>query len=168
MTAIRVCATPIDLASEIADFFARNEGAGAIVHFIGRMRGTDGDARIVAMELEHYPGMCEAELARIAEEVRARFSLDDARIVHRIGRMTAGDPIVLVATAARHRREAFAGAEALMDFLKTRAPFWKKEHFADGTSRWVEARESDERAAQRWVLPAESTGVKGRVDEEAP
>ncbi len=164
MAVIRICDAPLDLAAEISDFFARNAPSGAIVHFIGRMRGRDEGRDIVAMELEHYPGMCEAELARIAEEVTARFALDDLRILHRVGRLTPGEAIVLVATAARHRREAFAGAEALMDFLKTRAPFWKKEHFADGSSRWVEARESDARAARRWRSPGHADETQGAGD----
>jgi molybdopterin synthase catalytic subunit len=118
------------------------------VTFTGIVRDTE--AGLAAMEIEHYPGMTEAQLARFAEGAVARFGLDDALVIHRHGRLTPGEPIMMVATAARHRADAFAAAEYLMDWLKSRAPFWKREIGRDGDAAWVDARGEDEDALDRW------------------
>ena len=145
--AIRVQASRFDYGAECAAFAAGVSGAGAVVTFLGLVRDTDGSLR--GMEIEHYPGMTEKALVTIEAEARARWSLADALIVHRHGPLAPGEAIMMVATAARHRAEAFAAAEFLMDYLKSRAPFWKKERTADGES-WVAARSTDEDALQRW------------------
>jgi molybdopterin synthase catalytic subunit len=124
-------------------------GVGAVASFIGLVRGDDG---LTALTLEHYPGMTESEIGRIAEEATQRWPLDGITVIHRIGRLTPGDRIVLVAAAAAHRGAAFAACEFLMDFLKTRAPFWKEEE-RDGAATWVEHRASDGEAAARWRKP---------------
>lgn len=122
---------------------------GALVTFTGLCRDEAG--RLSALELEHYPGMAEAELTRIGEEAIARFSLLGLAILHRYGRMEPGDQIVLVAASAPHRQAAFDGANFVMDYLKTSAPFWKKEHGRDGTTgEWVSARDADDAARLRW------------------
>lgn len=122
-------------------------GAGAMVTFTGLVRGDGG---IAAMEIEHYPGMTEASLASHAAAAVERFGLSDVLIVHRHGRMAVGEPIMMVATAAHHRREAFDAADFLMDWLKSRAPFWKREIGPEGPRGWVDAKESDEAALDRW------------------
>ena len=127
---------------------------GAIVSFVGTVRDEGAEA-ISALELEHYPGMTERSLQAMAAEAAARWPLTAIRIIHRIGRIPVGGQIVLVATASTHRRAAFEACEFLMDYLKTRAPFWKKSIGPDG-ERWVEARETDDEAAARWTGPAES------------
>ncbi|MBV9704439.1 MAG: molybdenum cofactor biosynthesis protein MoaE [Methylobacteriaceae bacterium] len=126
---------------------------GAVVTFTGLCRDEDG--RLAALELEHYPGMAEAEIARVAAEAEARWPLLGLTIVHRSGRLEPGEQIVLVATASCHREAAFEAAAFLMDYLKTRAPFWKKEHLADGScGEWVAAKGEDDAAAERWAAPA--------------
>lgn len=123
--------------------------AGAVVTFTGLCRSEDG--RLAALELEHYPGMAERAIGRIAAEAMAAHALDALAVVHRHGVVPVGEPIVTVLAAARHRRAAFDGAMRLMDFLKTDAPFWKKEHGRDGTAGgWVDAREADDAARERW------------------
>lgn len=122
-------------------------GAGAMVTFTGLVRDLTGD--LAAMEIEHYPGMTERAIAAMMADARTRFGLVDALVIHRFGKLAVGEPIMMVATAAPHRAEAFAGAEFLMDWLKSRAPFWKKEHRNNG-STWVAAREQDETALTRW------------------
>lgn len=122
---------------------------GAVVSFTGLVRGTTEDGPIAGMELEHYPGMTERALEQIVAEARARWPLEAVRVVHRHGPLAPGERIVLVLTASRHRQAAFEAAEFLMDYLKTRAPFWKKEAHAEG-ARWVDAREHDDSAARRW------------------
>ncbi|MEZ5798298.1 MAG: molybdenum cofactor biosynthesis protein MoaE [Paracoccaceae bacterium] len=136
-----------DLGGESNAFAAAVAGAGAVVTFTGLVR--DNGGRLSAMEIEHYPGMTEKAIAAITEQAMARWSLVDALVIHRHGRLTAGEPIMMVATAAPHRADAFAAAEFLMDYLKSRAPFWKKEIGADG-SDWVAARDEDEAALKRW------------------
>ena len=122
---------------------------GAVVTFVGLCRDEGG--RLAALELEHYPGMAEAEMARVVAEAEARWPLLGVTAIHRAGRIEPGGRIVMVAVAAAHRGEAFAAAEMLMDYLKTRAPFWKRAHLKDGTAgAWVEAKEGDDRAAGRW------------------
>ena len=141
---------PFDVAAEIAALTAELGGrAGAIVSFTGLCRDEDG--RLAALELEHYPGMAEAEIGRVADEAQARWPLQAVRVIHRHGLVAPGDGIVLVITASSHRVAAFEAASFLMDYLKTRAPFWKREHHADGTlGGWVEATEHDAAAAERW------------------
>jgi molybdopterin synthase catalytic subunit len=127
---------------------------GAVVTFTGLCRDEGG--RLAALELEHYPGMAEAELARVAAEAAQRWPLRGATIIHRFGKIRPGANIVLVVTASAHRRAAFEAAEFLMDYLKTRAPFWKREHLVDGTTgAWVEAKDTDDAAAERWHAAAE-------------
>ena len=127
----------------------QREDAGAIVSFVGVVRGESHGEKLVSMTLEHFPGMTERELEQIAKQARSRWSLQGVSIVHRVGELKPGERIVLVATAAAHRRAAFEAAEFLMDYLKTRAPFWKRELRASG-EHWVEARGSDDEAAARW------------------
>ena len=136
-----------DFASEAAAFARDLDGAGAVVTFTGIVRDVSGG--LEAMEIEHYPGMTEKALTAIAEEARDRWSLGDVLVIHRYGRLAPGDKIMMVATAARHRKDAFEAAEFLMDYLKSRAPFWKKE-FTDTGADWVAAKDADEDALNRW------------------
>ncbi len=144
---IRVQADDFDVAAESAALAGLGKDVGAVVTFTGLCRDESG--RLEALELEHYPGMAEAEIARIAEEAAARWPLHGLTVIHRHGRIRPGENIVLVVTASAHRRAAFEAASFLMDYLKTRAPFWKKEHGADARA-WVAARESDDAAEARW------------------
>ena len=137
---------PFDLGAESAAFAAGVRGAGAVVTFTGLVRGDGG---LSAMEIEHYPGMTERAIRAIAEEAVTRWSLADAMVIHRHGRLAVGEPIMMVATAAPHRGDAFAAAEFLMDYLKSRAPFWKKEIGPSGEA-WVAAKDEDEAALTRW------------------
>lgn len=155
---VAVQAEPFDTARELARLKARTgTRAGAIVTFTGLMREMGAGGALASMTLEHYPAMTLRELERIAEEAQSRWQLDDLTLLHRHGTLEPGDEIVLVITAAAHRQAAFEAAAFLMDYLKTRAPFWKKETPADakasgGTKKgkWVEARASDDEAAARW------------------
>lgn len=149
MATVRVQAEPFDVAAEVAAATAGRTDIGAVATFTGTVRG-GGSPALVAMTLEHYPGMTEDELLRVAAEAEARWPLAAATIIHRVGRLLPGDPIVLVVTATAHRDAAFDAARFLMDFLKTRAPFWKKEEFSDGTATWVDARDTDDAAMARW------------------
>jgi molybdopterin synthase catalytic subunit len=148
---VRVQAEPFDAGAEIEALTAGRTNLGAVVSFTGIVRD-DGraGASLVAMTLEHYPGMTQAELARVETEACARWPLAASLIIHRHGRLVPSDPIVLVVTASPHRDAAFDAARFLMDYLKTRAPFWKKEEYADGTVRWVEAKGEDDAAVGRW------------------
>ncbi len=138
-----------DVADEIAAVTAERTDIGAVVTFTGVCRDEEG--RLAALELEHYAGMAEAEIVRVAGEAGARWPLQGATVIHRYGRIAPGENIVVVVTASAHRRPAFEAAEFLMDYLKTHAPFWKREHLADGTSGgWVEAAAQDDDAAERW------------------
>jgi molybdopterin synthase catalytic subunit len=146
--AVRVQREPFDQAAEVRHL-SQLPDVGAVVAFTGICRADGG--RLAGLELEHYPGMAEAEIGRVAAEAAARWPILGATAVHRFGRIAAGEDIVLVATASAHRAAAFAAAEFLMDWLKTRAPFWKREIFADGTAGdWVEAKDEDDAAAGRW------------------
>ena len=145
--AVRVQAEDFDLGAELAALRAAAPAAGALVSFTGLVRDRTGT--LEAMELEHYPGMTEKALAAIEAEARARWPLDACLIVHRVGRLGPRDQIMMVATASAHREAAFAAAEFLMDYLKSRAPFWKKETDA-GASAWVAAKDDDEAALGRW------------------
>jgi molybdopterin synthase catalytic subunit len=146
---VRVQREDFDTGAEIRRLTAGRTDIGAIVTFTGTVRG-GGEAGITAMTLEHYPGMTEKELERVEAEALARWPLQASLIVHRYGELKPGDNIVLVVTASPHRQAAFQAAEFLMDYLKTRAPFWKKEAGADGKGEWVDARESDDQAVARW------------------
>ena len=144
---IRLQTADFDAAAESALLTRGRTDVGAVVTFTGICRG---DGAMAAMTLEHYPGMAEAEIARHVAEAEARWPLLGVTVIHRHGRLVPGDNIVLVITAASHRGDAFAAAEFLMDYLKTRAPFWKKEEGAD-TAAWVEAKSTDDSAADRWT-----------------
>lgn len=136
-----------DLGAESATFAKAAKGAGAVVTFTGLVR--DNDGMLSAMEIEHYPGMTERAITAIMEQAISRWSLIDALVIHRYGRLAGTEPIMMVATAASHRADAFAAAEFLMDYLKSRAPFWKKELGPDGAA-WVAAKDEDEDALTRW------------------
>ena len=145
---IRVQTDPFDMGAEANAFAARQQGMGAVVTFTGVVRDL-GEGDLHAMEIEHYPGMTEKALEKIAEEALSRWNLGDILIIHRYGLLRAQDMIMMVATSSRHRVDAFQAAEFLMDFLKSRAPFWKKE--VSGTNAdWVVARDEDEDALSRW------------------
>lgn len=145
---VRIQAADFDVAAEI-DRVSKAGGVGAVVTFSGICRDEEGS--LTALELEHYPGMAEAEITRIAEEAVKRWPLAGLTAIHRHGKIRPGENIVLVVAASKHRRAAFEAADFLMDYLKSRAPFWKKEHRADGAEgAWVDAKETDEAAAARW------------------
>ena len=145
----RVQEASFDLGEEIRAITRGNMQAGGIVSFVGTVRDMSGGRQIEAMTLEHYPGMTERALAEIEAEANGRWPLEASLIVHRVGRMLPGDEIVLVATAAAHREAAFEACEFLIDWLKTKAPFWKLEA-GGGTAAWVDARAEDDQAAARW------------------
>ncbi|MGJ7037802.1 molybdopterin synthase catalytic subunit [Shinella sp. BE166] len=147
---VRVQAGDFDAAGEATRLTGGRSDVGAIVTFTGLCRDEGG--MLAALELEHYPGMAEAEITRICREAVARFSLLGIAAIHRVGKIAPGENIVLVIATAPHRHAAFDGASFVMDYLKTSAPFWKKEHFADGrTGGWVDAKESDDRAREKWA-----------------
>jgi molybdopterin synthase catalytic subunit len=146
---VRVQAGDFDVGQAVARLRAHERSVGAIAAFIGTVRDVNDAASITGMTLEHYPGMTEAALEDIVDEARQRFDIVDALVIHRVGALLPGDQIVLVAVTSAHRGMAFQACEFVMDMLKTRAPFWKKERMPDG-ERWVEARASDDEAATRW------------------
>ncbi len=148
--AVRVQEADFDIAAEMKRLTRGRTDIGAVATFTGLVRGGAEGGGIAEMTLEHYPGMTEDELARVEAEARRRFDVQATLIIHRVGALKPGDNIVLVMAASRHRKAAFEAAEFLMDYLKTRAPFWKKEQKADGTAEWVDARESDTEAERRW------------------
>ena len=145
---VEVQEAPFDVGAVTSEFTSGAKGAGAIVTFTGVVREADAGAMTV-MEIEHYPGMTEKALVKIRDEAVSRWSLEDALVIHRHGRLEPGEQIMMVATAARHRTHAFQAAEFLMEYLKSRAPFWKKEFGANGAA-WVEAKDQDEDALSRW------------------
>lgn len=149
-TEVRVQSEPLDALTETAPVFAGNAAVGGVVSFIGLMRDMNQGEQVTAMTLEHYPGMTEKALAGIVDEAGTRWELEAVRLIHRVGDVRPQDPIVLVAVASAHRGEAFRACEFIIDYLKTRAPFWKREQTNDGRSRWVEARASDDEAADAW------------------
>jgi molybdopterin synthase catalytic subunit len=149
---VRLQREPFDAATEAGKLSRGRTDVGAVVTFTGVCRGEEAGAKLVAMTLEHYPGMAEAEIARHVEAAQRRWPLLGATVIHRYGRIEPGEDIVLVVTAATHRQEAFAAAEFLMDYLKTRAPFWKQVEYA-GTKSWVDAKQSDDALADRWTRP---------------
>jgi molybdopterin synthase catalytic subunit len=148
---VRIQREDFSAADEIAALTRGRPDIGAVVTFMGLCRDEGG--RLAALELEHYPGMADEEVRRVAAEAGARWPLDGITVIHRFGKIEPGNNIVLVVTASSHRRAAFDGAEFLMDFLKTRAPFWKREHLTDGSvGDWVEAQGEDAAAAERWAV----------------
>jgi len=147
MAVVRVQESPFDMAAEQAALSAGRTDVGGIASFVGLCRGDDG---LSALVLEHYPGMTERALAGIAAEAEARWPLTGCTVVHRVGRILPGEPIVLVLTASAHRAAALEACAFLIDWLKTGAPFWKREEFPDGRERWVEAKDSDDAATARW------------------
>lgn len=149
MAAIAVQAADFDVSAEVERLTAGRADVGAVVTFCGLCRDEAGT--LDALEIEHYPGMAEAEIGRVAAQAEARWPLTGLRIIHRFGRIGPGERIVLVATASEHRAAAFAAAAFLMDYLKTHAPFWKREHLRDGrVGGWVAAKDTDDAAAGRW------------------
>ena len=152
---IRVQPQDFDVSTELAaqrsaaQVDAGGRGIGAVASFVGVVRDSNDGDSVATLELEHYPGMTEKSIAAIVEQAAARWPLSAVTVIHRVGRLLPGDQIVLVAVAGSHRGETFAACEYIMDFLKTRAPFWKKELTPEG-ERWVDARVSDESAAARW------------------
>jgi molybdopterin synthase catalytic subunit len=147
---IRIQEADFDIAREIAGLTQGRTDIGAVVSFSGICRGDEDHAKIAALTLEHYPGMAEEEIKRHVDEAISRWPLNGVTVVHRVGRITPGENIVLVLTASQHRQAAFHAAEFLMDYLKTSAPFWKKEESATGTG-WVESHARDDQAAARWT-----------------
>ena len=153
MTAIvtvRIQEADFDIGREISALTKARTDIGAVVSFSGICRGSEDGERIAALTLEHYPGMAEAEIMRHAETAMSRWPLTGVTVIHRVGRITAGENIVLVLTASAHRQAAFEAAEFLMDYLKANAPFWKREEKSAGT-RWVDAHSQDDAAAARWT-----------------
>ena len=149
MILTRVQAEAFNVGAETQALLAAGTEAGAVASFLGVVRSRP-DRPLVAMTLEHYPAMTQAALERIAAEATARFGLLGCTVIHRVGRLLPGEPIVLVLAAAAHRQAALDGTAFLIDWLKTAAPFWKREEYADGAAEWVAAREADDLAAARW------------------
>ncbi len=156
---VRVQDDDFDVGAEVRRVTVGREDIGAVVTFTGTVRGEVKGRKLKSMRLEHYPGMTEAELARVEAEAQARWPLDASLIIHRHGELKPGDNIVLVVTASRHRHAAYEANAFLMDYLKSRAPFWKKETFVDGSGQWVDARETDAEAMARWGAVSESSAV---------
>jgi molybdopterin synthase catalytic subunit len=146
---VRIQTGDFDLSAEIAGLRLQRPQVGAVVSFVGTVRDMNDGAAVTQMELEHYPGMTEKALQRIVAQAQARWAFLDALVIHRVGPLQPLDQIVLVAVAAAHRGEAFAACEFIMDYLKTDAPFWKKEQTPDG-ARWVDARTTDTAARSKW------------------
>ena len=149
MATIRIQEEPFGAGAIIAQAHRANPKVGAVAAFVGLVRDINEGSDIAEMALEHYPGMTERAIERICRDAAGRWEILDARVVHRVGTLHPTDPIVIVVVASGHRKDAFEGCEFIMDFLKTRAPFWKKERTGGG-ERWVEARASDDEAAARW------------------
>ena len=146
---VRITTEDFDAGREIAALRGHDRRVGAVASFIGTVRDVNDDASVVTMTLEHYPGMTEKALHAIVEEARGRFDILDALVIHRVGELRPADQIVLVAVTSAHRGDAFDACRFIMDYLKTRAPFWKREETPAG-ARWVDARASDDEAAARW------------------
>ncbi|NDG39261.1 MAG: molybdenum cofactor biosynthesis protein MoaE [Betaproteobacteria bacterium] len=151
MSRVSIQTNDFDLSAEIAALRSGDGGIGAITSFVGTVRDRSPSGQVSAMELEHYPGMTERAIEAMIDEALQRFDLRGARVIHRVGLLQALDQIVLVAVSSAHRSESFKGCEFLMDYLKTQAPFWKKETTPDG-ARWVDARVADDAALARWGL----------------
>lgn len=148
---VSVQSADFDLAAEIYALRAGNSAIGAVCSFIGTVRDRNGDAAVSAMELEHYPGMTEKAIESMIDAAHERFDILGARVVHRVGRLEALEQIMMVAVVSAHRGESFRACEFLMDYLKTQAPFWKKEETSEG-ARWVDARVADDAALARWGI----------------
>jgi molybdopterin synthase catalytic subunit len=158
---VRIGPQDFDLGAEVAALRAGDAEIGAVASFIGTVRDRSGGAAAAdtqRMELEHYPGMTESAIEAMIDAAFARFDLRAARVVHRVGTLEVGEQIVLVIAASSHRGDAFAACEFLMDYLKTQAPFWKKEHRPDGSAEWVDARVADDQALARWGLKNGNAG----------
>ena len=156
--AARVCiqAEDFDVGAEIAALRAGDPGVGAVCSFIGTVRDRSDGASVSAMELEHYPGMTEKAIEQMIDEAMRRFDIRAARVIHRVGPLNVKDQIVLVVVTSAHRGESFQACEFLMDYLKTQAPFWKKERTPEG-ERWVDARVADDAALQRWGIASRNS-----------
>jgi molybdopterin synthase catalytic subunit len=154
---IRVQTKDFDLTAEVMQLRTTNSMVGAVVSFIGTVRDMNDGASVAEMELEHYPGMTEKALEEIVAQAKARWAIFDALIIHRVGPLKPLDQIVLVAVTSAHRGEAFAACEFIMDYLKTQAPFWKKEQTPQG-ARWVDARTADDKALAKWGVSSGNTG----------
>jgi len=153
MSRVSIQNADFDLSTEVAALRAADRGVGAVASFIGTVRDRNDGSGVSAMELEHYPGMTESAIEAMIDAACARFALRAVRVIHRVGPLQPGEQIVLVAVSSAHRGDAFQGCEFLMDYLKTQAPFWKKETTPDG-ARWVDARVADDAALARWGLSA--------------
>jgi len=147
---IRIQPEAFDVSRETEVLRAGKLAVGAIASFIGYVRDIHGDQPVTGLTLEHYPGMAEKEIGEIVEKAKSRWTLEGVSVVHRIGELKPGDPIVFVGVASQHRGDAFAACEFIMDFLKTRAPFWKKQQGPDGAFQWLDARESDQTRLEKW------------------
>lgn len=153
---VRIQTQDFDSGAEIALLHAHNKGVGAVASFIGVCRNNNDGLGVSAMELEHYPGMTERAIEGMLSEAKNRFDILDATVIHRVGPIAPGEQIVFVAVACAHRGHAFQACEFLMDYLKTQAPFWKKETLADGSAHWVDARVADDKALARWGIEAKN------------
>jgi molybdopterin synthase catalytic subunit len=151
-----------DLGVEVAALRAGDPGVGAVAAFVGTVRDRSDGSGVSAMELEHYPGMTERAIEAMIVEATGRFDIRGARVIHRVGRLQPQDQIMMVAVVAAHRGQAFQACEFLMDYLKTQAPFWKKEQTPEG-ARWVDARDSDDTAVARWGIAARNAGPETPV-----
>jgi molybdopterin synthase catalytic subunit len=147
---VQIQTEDFDLSREVAQLRAAQPAVGAVCSFIGTVRDRNEGDHVSSLELEHYPGMTEQSIEAMIDAAHQRFDIRAARVIHRIGLLQPQDQIVMVAVTSAHRGQSFEACEFLMDYLKTRAPFWKKETAADGQQRWVDAREADETALQRW------------------
>ena len=156
---VRIQTADFDLSAEVAALRAEDAGVGAVASFVGTVRDRNGGApgEVSAMELEHYPGMTEASIEAMIDVAHRRFDIRGARVVHRVGPLLPRDQIVLVVVTSAHRGQAFQACEFLMDFLKTQAPFWKKETTPEG-ARWVDARVADDAALARWGIASDNAG----------
>lgn len=155
MARVTIQTADFDVGAEVAALRAQDGRVGAVCSFVGTVREHNDGSSVRAMELEHYPGMTERAIESMIDEALRRFDILDARVIHRIGPLSVGDQIVLVVVNSAHRGESFRACEFLMDYLKTQAPFWKKEHTPDG-ARWVDARVSDDAALARWGISSDN------------
>jgi molybdopterin synthase catalytic subunit len=155
MARVAIQTADFDLSAEVAALREGDGGIGAVASFVGTVRSRSDGSSVSSMELEHYPGMTEAAIEAMIDEAMRRFDIRAARVVHRVGPLQAGEQIVLVAVASAHRGMAFQACEFIMDYLKTQAPFWKKETTPEG-ARWVDARVADDAALARWGIPAQN------------
>jgi molybdopterin synthase catalytic subunit len=162
MARVSIQTADFDLSQEVAALRAQDGGVGAVAAFVGTVREASSGASVSRMELEHYPGMTEAAIETMIDEALRRFALRGVRVIHRVGVLEAREQIVLVLVTSAHRGEAFQGCEFLMDYLKTQAPFWKKEH-TPGGAHWVDARVSDDAALARWGIAAGNAAGNAEV-----